>query len=102
MFITGPDVIRTVTGESKSSFEELGGAMSHNTKSGVAHFASDDEEQLPRADARYLLSVPALRTTSRLPPRVDLRPTIRCARTTELDTDRARRAAETGPTTCAR
>ncbi len=42
MFITGPDVIKTVTGE-EATFEELGGAMSHNTKSGVAHFAADDE-----------------------------------------------------------
>ena len=38
MFITGPDVIKTVTGE-EVDFEELGGAMSHNSKSGVAHFA---------------------------------------------------------------
>ena len=43
MFITGPEVIKTVTGE-EVGFEELGGAMSHNSKSGVAHFASDDEE----------------------------------------------------------
>src|ERR1700692_168747 len=43
MFITGPDVIKTVTGE-EVGFEELGGAMSHNTKSGVAHFASEDED----------------------------------------------------------
>src|SRR5205814_5129770 len=44
MFITGPEVIRTVTGE-EVTFEQLGGAMTHNTKSGVAHFAADDEEQ---------------------------------------------------------
>src|SRR2546427_3931337 len=43
MFITGPDVIKTVTGE-EVGFEELGGAMSHNTKSGGAHFASEDED----------------------------------------------------------
>src|SRR6266705_5077381 len=43
MFITGPDVIKTVTGE-EPTFEELGGAMTHNTKSGVAQFASDDED----------------------------------------------------------
>src|SRR5579859_7478853 len=43
MFITGPEVIKTVTGE-EVEFEELGGAMSHNSKSGVAHFASDDED----------------------------------------------------------
>src|SRR5688572_947491 len=42
MFITGPDVIKTVTGE-EVEFEELGGAMTHNSKSGVAHFAADDE-----------------------------------------------------------
>ncbi len=42
MFITGPDVIRTVTGE-EVEFEELGGARSHNTKSGVAHFMGTDE-----------------------------------------------------------
>src|ERR1700757_530490 len=41
MFITGPDVIRTVTGE-EVDFESLGGAMSHNSKSGVAHFASEE------------------------------------------------------------
>src|ERR1700678_4279215 len=54
MFITGPDVIKTVTGE-EVGFEELGGAMSHNTKSGVAQFASDDEDACLE-DARYLLS----------------------------------------------
>ena len=54
MFITGPDVIRTVTGE-EVEFEELGGAMSHSTKSGVAHFACDDEDQCLE-DTRYLLS----------------------------------------------
>ncbi len=43
MFITGPEVIKTVTGE-KVSFEDLGGAMSHNQKSGVAHFAAENEE----------------------------------------------------------
>ena len=54
MFITGPDVIRTVTGE-EVGFEELGGAHTHNTKSGVAHFATEDEDQC-LAEARYLLS----------------------------------------------
>ena len=42
MFITGPDVIKTVTGE-EISFEELGGAMTHCSKSGVAHFLDHDE-----------------------------------------------------------
>src|ERR1700716_262598 len=54
MFITGPDVIKTVTGE-EVDFESLGGAMTHNTKSGVAHLAADDEEQLIE-DTRYLMS----------------------------------------------
>ena len=43
MFITGPDVIKTVTGEDVG-FEELGGARTHNTKSGVAHFMGADED----------------------------------------------------------
>jgi propionyl-CoA carboxylase beta chain len=43
MFITGPDVIKTVTHEEVSK-EELGGAMTHNSKSGVAHFAADDDQ----------------------------------------------------------
>ncbi len=42
MFVTGPDVIKTVTHEDVSK-EELGGAMTHNEKSGVAHFAADDD-----------------------------------------------------------
>lgn len=42
MFVTGPNVVKTVTHEDVS-FEELGGAMTHATKSGVAHFASDNE-----------------------------------------------------------
>src|SRR6201993_2586995 len=54
MFITGPDVIKTVTGE-EVDFESLGGAMSQNSRSGVAHFASDDEDQCLE-DTRYLLS----------------------------------------------
>ena len=54
MFITGPEVIKTVTGESVG-FEELGGAISHNARSGVAHFASEDEDACLQ-DARYLLS----------------------------------------------
>ncbi|RBY91732.1 methylmalonyl-CoA carboxyltransferase [Blastococcus sp. TBT05-19] len=42
MFITGPDVVRTVTGE-EVTLEELGGARTHNTKSGVAHYLAEDE-----------------------------------------------------------
>jgi len=54
MFITGPDVVKTVTGE-EVSFEELGGAATHAAKSGVAQFISPDEEACLE-DARYLLS----------------------------------------------
>jgi propionyl-CoA carboxylase beta chain len=54
MFITGPDVVKTVTGE-EVSFEELGGAATHASRSGVAHFSSPDEESA-LDDARYLLS----------------------------------------------
>ncbi|MDQ2849388.1 acyl-CoA carboxylase subunit beta [Dermatophilaceae bacterium Sec6.4] len=43
MFVTGPDVIKTVTGEDVG-MEELGGARSHNTRSGVAHYMASDEE----------------------------------------------------------
>ncbi|MBT3169077.1 MAG: methylmalonyl-CoA carboxyltransferase [Candidatus Cloacimonetes bacterium] len=43
MFITGPSVIETVTGE-KTTFEELGGAMTHNSKSGNAHFLCESDE----------------------------------------------------------
>ncbi|MDY0150814.1 MAG: carboxyl transferase domain-containing protein [Candidatus Cloacimonas sp.] len=42
MFITGPDVIRAVTGE-ETTQEDLGGAMSHNSRSGNAHFACEDD-----------------------------------------------------------
>jgi acetyl-CoA carboxylase carboxyltransferase component len=54
MHITGPDVIRAVTREEVTS-EELGGAMTHNKKSGVAHFAAEDEEEA-LATVRELLS----------------------------------------------
>src|SRR5436190_2136086 len=54
MFITGPDVIKTVTGEEVTQ-EELGGAMIHATKSGVATFVADDEVQCIE-QVRYLLS----------------------------------------------
>ncbi len=49
MFVTGPDVVKTVTHE-QVSFEELGGALTHASNSGVAHFAADGEE-----DALFLV-----------------------------------------------
>src|SRR5919205_732293 len=54
MFITGPDVVKTVTGEDVTQ-EELGGALTHASKSGVAAFVYDDE-QTALAQVRYLLS----------------------------------------------
>jgi acetyl-CoA/propionyl-CoA carboxylase carboxyl transferase subunit len=54
MFITGPDVIKTVTGEDVT-MEELGGAMTHATKSGVASFVGEDDEDVLNR-VRYLLS----------------------------------------------
>jgi propionyl-CoA carboxylase beta chain len=54
MFITGPDVVKTVTGEEVSQ-EELGGATAHASKSGVAHLIAPDEASALE-DARYLLS----------------------------------------------
>ncbi|MGA9520594.1 MAG: acyl-CoA carboxylase subunit beta, partial [Myxococcaceae bacterium] len=54
MFITGPDVIKTVTHEEVSK-EDLGGALAHNQKSGVAHFAAENE-QSAIAMTRELLS----------------------------------------------
>ncbi|HEY4611002.1 MAG TPA: carboxyl transferase domain-containing protein, partial [Ilumatobacteraceae bacterium] len=53
MFITGPDVVKTVTGE-EVTLEELGGAMSHASKSGVATFVSPDEKSCLE-DVRFLL-----------------------------------------------
>jgi acetyl-CoA carboxylase carboxyltransferase component len=54
MFITGPDVVKAVTGEDVTQ-EELGGAMTHASKSGVASFVFDDEKQCLE-EVRYLLS----------------------------------------------
>src|SRR3954469_21018916 len=68
MFITGPDVIKTVTGE-EPTFEELGGAMTHNTKSGVAHFAAENEEECLE-DVRFLLGFLPLNNLEK-PPRFE-------------------------------
>ncbi len=58
MFITGPDVIKTVTHEEVTK-DELGGAMTHNQKSGVAHFAADSDEQCLRLTRELLSFVPS-------------------------------------------
>lgn len=54
MFITGPAVVKSVTGEEVTQ-EQLGGAMTHNTTSGVAHFAAENDEDCLK-QIRYLLS----------------------------------------------
>jgi len=54
MFITGPQVIKSVTAEEVTA-EDLGGAMSHNSRSGVAHFAMENDEECLQK-VRYLLS----------------------------------------------
>lgn len=58
MFITGPEVIKAVTGEDVS-FEALGGAMAHAERSGVAHFAADDERSALRLVRRLLSYIPS-------------------------------------------
>jgi acetyl-CoA/propionyl-CoA carboxylase carboxyl transferase subunit len=68
MFITGPDVIETVTGE-EVGFEELGGATTHSSESGVAHFACDSEEQALDDIKRLLSYLPQNNVED--PPRVD-------------------------------
>jgi acetyl-CoA carboxylase carboxyltransferase component len=57
MFITGPEVIKAVTRE-EVTFEELGGAMTHNSKSGVAHFAAENEEDCLHSVRRLLSYIP--------------------------------------------
>ena len=58
MFITGPDVIKTVTHEEVTK-EELGGAMTHNAKSGVAHFAAESDEHCLRLTRELLSFIPS-------------------------------------------
>ncbi len=57
MFVTGPDVVRTVTHEDVT-LEQLGGAMVHNEKSGVAHFAAENEEHCISLIRKLLSYVP--------------------------------------------
>lgn len=58
MFITGPDVIKTVTHEDVTK-DELGGAMTHNSISGVAHFAAEDDEHCLRLTRELLSFIPS-------------------------------------------
>src|SRR3978361_783664 len=68
MFITGPDVIKTVTGE-EVDFESLGRGMTHQHKPGDTHLAADDEDQLIE-DTRYLMSF-LPHNNLETPPRVE-------------------------------
>jgi len=68
MFITGPDVIETVTGE-EVSFDELGGARTHSSESGVAHLAVESEEAALDAVRDLLSYLPQNNVED--PPRVD-------------------------------
>lgn len=81
MFVTGPDVVKTVTHE-EVTFEELGGAETHAGKSGVAHFACENEVEtllqvrklmtfLPQSNRDGKLSVQTNDTPDRLCPRLD-------------------------------
>lgn len=58
MFITGPQVIKTVTGEEVTA-EELGGAMTHNSTSGVAHFVSENDEACLMSIRKLLSYLPS-------------------------------------------
>src|SRR2546426_3102973 len=70
MFITGPEVIKAVTGE-EVSFEELGGATAHAEKSGVAHFAADTEREALGLVRRILSYTPSNNVDD--PPHLELR-----------------------------
>jgi propionyl-CoA carboxylase beta chain len=68
MFITGPDVIKTVTGEDVG-FEDLGGGRAHNTKSGVAHYLASDEQDAVDYVKALLSYLPSNNLDD--PPRLD-------------------------------
>ena len=95
MFITGPDVIKTVTHEDVTK-EELGGAMTHNEKSGVAHFAVEDDRECI-ALVRELLSFMPSNNLDEAPRRGHRRPgrSRRCRASI-----RSCRPRPTSPTTC--
>ncbi len=58
MFVTGPEVIKTVTHE-EVTMEDLGGAMTHNSKSGVAHFLAENDEQAMMMVRELLSFIPS-------------------------------------------
>ncbi|MBI1658420.1 MAG: acyl-CoA carboxylase subunit beta [Thaumarchaeota archaeon] len=67
MFVTGPDVVKTVLGED-ISFDDLGGAMAHGTKSGVAHFVSKNEYECFDHIRRLISFIP--QNNSQRPPAI--------------------------------
>jgi propionyl-CoA carboxylase beta chain len=69
MFITGPDVIKTVTGEDVT-FEDLGGAHAHGVKSGVAHYQAADEQDCIDFAREILSYLPSNNLDE--PPRLDV------------------------------
>jgi propionyl-CoA carboxylase beta chain len=68
MFVTGPEVIKAVTAE-EVTFEELGGALTHNERSGVAHFAAESEDHALYLVRRLLSFIPPNNLED--PPRMD-------------------------------
>ncbi|MGH9164103.1 MAG: acyl-CoA carboxylase subunit beta [Acidimicrobiales bacterium] len=73
MFITGPDVVKAVTGEDVT-MEELGGAVTHATKSGVCTFMADDEKSCLDQVRRLLSFLPA--NHGEAPPMADVDPEV--------------------------
>ena len=101
MFITGPDVIKTVTGEDVT-FEELGGAHAHGVKSGVAHYQAKDEQDCIDF-ARDLLSYLPSNNLDEPPRRAGpgTRTSPNRTRSTRNST-RSSPTRRTSPTTCTR
>ena len=95
MFVTGPDVIRTVTHEEVTK-EELGGAMTHNERSGVAHFAVDDDQAAILLIRELLSFMPANNVDD--PPRRETARSAANARTRR--STRSSRPRRTSRTTC--
>ena len=100
MFITGPDVIKTVTGEDVE-FEELGGARTHNTKSGVAHYMADRRGRRPRLRQGAAVAICPSNNLED-PPRVPDRGRPRRSPTRTTSSTRSSPTPPTSRTTCTR
>ena len=97
MFITGPDVIKTVTGEDVT-MEELGGARTHNTKSGNAHYMASDEDDAIEYVKALLSYLPQNNLDE--PPSSSTRPPTSRSPTSTGPSTRSSPTAPTSPTTC--